>query len=1171
MKSLWSVLRGRGAAVSPAAVLALLILLSSGSALAQLSSASVNGVVRDPSGAVVPNAQVTLKNIDTSVDHTVPTNDSGAYAFTSITPGRYTIEVKASGFNPEQLSEFTLAVGQIATFDFALQVGSQSQVVTVESASAQLEVSNADLGTVIATKQVNDLPLNGRNFTQLLSLTPGVVPVSTGQNSMGGRNGGFTAPVAQGSSFTFPAINGQTNRSNFFLTDGLNNFGSFLSTYAVPPIVDAIQEFKVVSHTDGAEFGSVLGGVVNVVTKSGTNNLHGSAWEYLRNNAFDARTYFLPKSAKKAAFHQNQFGGSAGGPVFIPKLYNGQNKTFFFGAYQGFRYSQTSNALLKVPTAAQLGGDLSSSPAPIYNPYSTRPDPANPGSYTRDLFPGNRIPASLINPGMVAYAQFIFPAAGPVFDSNGDNAVDTTPLTQTQNEFTVRVDQTFGQKDSAWFRYSFINSSEVSSGGLPGLPNLHATPARNWGGSYVHVFSPSLILQGQFSRATVSDDSSTLFAKSTSTILSQAGFSPDFVSNFIAAPGKSLLPSPGIANYSGGGESVQNTPKATDSNQYAGTLTKTLGNHEIHVGGGFISNIFTSPIAYANLTFTAQETACPQTVVATNLTCGGTTKQGSAISTGDPLASFLLNVPNGANRRNVNEATRPGGVMDFFVQDSFKATPRLTLNVGLRYDYTFQPPYGTNATIGENGGIETGDVNFANGTYVLQKLPPPCSVRGRAPCIPGDGSLPAHVVLDPRGKIYHNVPTNLGPRFGFAYRFDEKTVVRGGFGIVYDNWAAISQTAQNYEGAWPDIGQLISNNPNAPSTASPTPTVTSQNPFGNGSGQFPAATPFNQVQWFADPHLKNAYSEQWNLGVQRQINTSTAVTMNYVGSGTHRVDIGGYYNTALTPGPGDVGPRSPYPYITPTFYDRSNGTANYNAFQFQLDKRYSQGLAYQVAYTWSKSINEGGDGWFGSEGGVPVDPYNPAAYGSRSVAGTDLTHVLSVNALAESPVGPGKRFSTGNKFADYALGNWQLNNIFTARSGLPYTVIISSDIANTGNVGWAGYEHANLVGKPHVGKVTPQQGFNTAAFTSPAQYTYGTAGRNSLRSSPYWNLDTSIFRQFPVWGERRFEFRAEAFNLFNNVILGAPNSDLNSGAAFGTINSTANSSRVMQLGAKFLF
>src|SRR5438445_5075702 len=327
------------------------LVFSTVTALAQLSTASLNGVVRDSTGAVVAKASVTLRNSDTGVEHNTVSNDAGTYVFSDINPGRYTLKVSAPSFSTKQVSDFVLAVNQTATIDVSLAAGAQTEVISVEATTEQLQVSTAELGTVIATKQVNDLPLNGRNFTQLLSLTPGVAPVSVAQNSMGGRGGGFGAPISVGSAFIFPAVNGQTNRSNFFLTDGLNNFGSFQSTYSVPPIVDAIQEFKVVSHTDSAQFGSVLGGVVNVVTKSGTNDYHGTAWEYVRNTAFDARNTFLPKVTP---FRQNQFGASFGGPVWIPKLYHGRNKTFFYFAYQGFRYTQDNDSLLKVPTAAQL-------------------------------------------------------------------------------------------------------------------------------------------------------------------------------------------------------------------------------------------------------------------------------------------------------------------------------------------------------------------------------------------------------------------------------------------------------------------------------------------------------------------------------------------------------------------------------------------------------------------------------------------------------------------------------------------------------------------------------------------------------------------------------------------------------------------------------------------------
>ncbi len=1186
--------RSRGSALSfcSLGLLTCLLIFSAAPAFAQLSSASLNGVVRDSTGAVIAKASVVLHNIDTTVEHVSTSNDTGSYVFTDITPGRYTLKVSAPSFSSKQVSEFILAVNQTATIDLSLAAGVPTEIVTVEASSAQLQVSTAELGTVIATKQVNDLPLNGRNFTQLLSLTPGVAPISVSQNNMGGRTGGFAAPIAEGAEFEFPAINGATNRSNFFLTDGLNNFGAFLSTYAVPPIIDAVQEFKVVSHTDSAEFGSVLGGVVNVVTKSGTDQFHGSGWEYIRNNAFDARDKFLAPGAKKPSFRQNQFGASIGGPVIIPKLYNGQNKTFFFFAYQGFRYSAPASSNILVPTAGQLGGDFSALCTTgfsagicndrdnsgnvidqIYNPFTTTTSTTTASGFTRQPFAGNIVPSSLIDSRLVGYAQSIFPAAGTLNTATNSNAIDTDPNTQHQNEYNIRIDQNFGQKDSMWFRYSRIDSTVSVPAGLPGLIKQEAIPGRDWGGSYVHVFSPSLVLQLQYARTTVSDDSTTKFTKLDSAgVDAAAAFSADFASNFAGAKGW-LIPSPGIGGFASGGEAVQNTPKATDNHQVSGTLTKIKGSHELKFGAGYISSVFSSPIFYDSLGFSAAQT---------------NDANGTA-STGFALASFLINVPDNANRRNVNEQTRPGGVFSAFVQDSWKATPHLTLNYGLRYDVTLIPPYGTDATVGQQGGIETGDINFNDGTYVIQHVPPPCSVRGAAPCIPDiagqpAGTLPAHVVIDPRGKIAHNTYTNFGPHGGFAYRVGDKTVVRGSAGVIYDNWAAVSQMAQNIEGDWPGIGQLISNNLNLPNsttaTASGVPTVTAQSPFaGSGTAGLPPATPFGSgaVQWYYDPNIKNPYSIQYNFGVQRELNSSTTVSGNYVGALNKRLNVGGYYNTALTPGPGNPQSRALFPYIEPTFYDRSVGSGNYNAFQFQLNKRYTSGLAYQVAYTYSKSIDEGSSGWFGVEGQSLTDPYN--IKGSRSVSGFDLTHVISVNAVYQIPVGQGKRFSTGNHAVDYVVGNWQVNGIFLARSGQPYTMIYSQDQANTGNVGWAGYERANLVGDPNSGSCpngfkvgSTQCAFNTGAFAVPALYTYGTTGRDQFRTAPFWNFDMSLFRQFPLWSEnRRLEFRAEAFNLFNTLIYGQPGNDLNNTANFGIVTSAANSARQLQFGAKIIF
>ena len=1190
-------LQRRGWWVGSALCLTSILMLAAAPALAQLSSASLTGVVHDATGAVVANASVVLRNVDTGIDFPTASNETGNYRFTNITPGRYTLKISAASFMTKQVSEFILAVNQTATIDVSLAPGSTTEVINVEATAEQLQASSAELGTVIATKEVNDLPLNGRNFTQLLSLTPGVSPISVSQNNMGGRIGGFAAPIAEGAAFSFPSINGATNRSNYFLTDGMNNFAAFLSTYAVPPIVDAIQEFKVVSHTDSSEFGSVLGGVVNVVTKSGTNQFHGAAWEYLRNDAFDSRGNFLPAVQKKPAFRQNQFGGSIGGPVALPGL---KQNTFFYFAYQGFRYSLPNSANTLVPTDTQLGGDFSAlctagftagvcndPTQQIYNPFTTTASGSSASGFTRQPFLNNHIPSNLIDARLVGFVQSVYPKAGPYNALTNSNAFDNDPNTQHQNEYNVKIDHTFGANDSVWFRYSRIDSTTISpNGNLPGLLKNDAIPGRNFGGNWVHIFSPTLQLQALYSYTKVSDNSVTKFkGLNAATIDQAAGFSPAFASNFSGTSGW-LIPSLGLGNgFVNGGEIIQDTPQATDNHQFSVTLTKVKGSHTFGLGANFVSSVFSSPISYDQLGFSTVET-------------NDTNGHG-----GFSLASYLLGVVDNANRRDVNEKTRPGGLFSGFFQDSWKVNTKLTVNYGVRYDLTLIPAYGTKDTFGQQGGIETGEPDYSAGVYVLQYPPPPCSVRGIAPCIPSimlnasgnavacdpatqtclpPGTLPPHVIVDPRGRISHNTYTNIGPHLGFAYRIGENTVLRGGAGVVYDNWAAVSQMSQNIEGDWPGIGQLIATSLNVPggSTApSGPPTVVAQNPFaGSGSAGIPAPTPFNSagVNWFYDPHIKNAYADQFNFGIQHQLNPTTTVTATYVGSLTHRADVGGMYNTALTPSPApNPQSRALFPYMIASFYDRSVGFADYHAFQLAVNKRFSGGLAYQVAYTYSKALDEN-DGWFGAEGKNVADPYNPRA--SLSPAGFDLPHILTVNANYELPVGPGKRFSSGNHAVDYILGNWQTNGILTIRSGQRYSVSDGEDRANTGNTGWAGYEQANLVGDPNSGSCpggarvhTVGCWFNTSAFAFPAKGTFGNIRPDGFQGQRYWNLDFSVFRQFPLWSERqRLEFRAEAFNLFNTVIFAAPGSDINS-SGFGRVTNTANSARVMQFGLKFIY
>lgn len=1108
-------------------------------AYGQLSTATINGTIRDTSGAVIAGAVVVLHSVDTNVERRTKTNTAGAYAFLNLNPGTYTLQASDKGFNTKSLAPFTLTVNQTATLDVALDVGTVGQTVEVHANAVAVQTSTAELGVVIAKKAVVDLPLNGRNFTQLLTLTPGASPVSVAQNS-----GGFlAAPIGE---FSFPAMNGQTNRSNMFLLDGINNFSSIVSTYMVPPIIDDVQEFKVESHNDQAEFGQVVGGIVNVVTKSGTNQLHGDMWEFLRNNAFDARNFFLPSVAP---FRQNQFGITAGGPVVLPKLYNGHNKTFFFLAYQGFLLRHPADHYYRVPTTANLQGDLSDIPTQIYDPFSTREDPNRPGQFIRDQFPGNRIPNSLIDPGMALYAKTVLPA--PIATDVADrNALDVTPYRQDEHDYSARIDHVQGEKNFFWFRYSGTLQNVSSSGGMQSLASRLEFRATNWGGSWVHTFGPTSILQVQIGRAYGRYDTFSNFRTSvvsnSAAFAKQIGFSDDFASNFRS--GQTYVPALNVADFFSGGENEGlQTPGETLQEQ--ANYTKIIGDHTLKFGGGVSSMTFRNLQQNPSVSFAATQTADPENLAAT----------------GSSLASFLLGVPDSAVRRNVGDTMGWGGVISGYFQDQWKATPKLTVNLGLRYDRTVIPSYGTAAA----GNQYVGDLDLLRGIYIVQHAVgslPPCSQKGFAPCIPTPtGELPPHVVLSSTNKLLHDTTLNFQPRVGLAYRLFPKTAIRAGFGVFFDNWAGVTQMARNIEGSWPSIDEQFNGNLNYPTTAAPTPTLRAEDPIA-GAGLLPPPTPFTSNNYFFDPFIKNPYSLQWNFGFETEIANATILSVNYVGSGDRRLDIGGYYNTALTPGPGDPQSRAPFPYSIPANFDRSWGRSNYNALQVTLNRQYRNGLAYLLSYTWSKSIDIGCSGWFGVEGCSIQDPHH--FNNDRGVSAFDLTHVLTLNWIYQLPIGTGKRLQTGSKILDYVLGNWQLNGILTLHSGQPYNVNISGDIANTGNL--SGYMRPNLIGDPTLSNPTPQEWFDIAAFAAPPLYTFGNFGRDVLRADWVHNVDLSVFRNFPIGESRYFALRFEAFNAFNTPNFAIPSSNMSS-TTFGKVLATANSPRQLQLSLKFVF
>jgi len=1112
------------------------------------AAAALNGTVRDASGAVVPDATVTLMNTGTGLKQVTQSNSTGNYTLVNVTPGPYIVSVSKDGFAQEKSPDFMLSVNQTATINFDLKIGSTASTVQVSAGGVEIETSTAELGTVIDTSAVNSLPLNGRNFTELLLLGPGVSPANSSGNNGGGGIGNYIGTVV------FPAVNGQNNRSNMFLLDGINNYGSIRDTYAVQPTLDDIQEFKLQSHNDEAQFGQVLGGIVNVVTKSGTNQFRGDVWEFLRNDVFDAANYFNPD---KTPLKQNQFGGAIGGPVVLPH-YNGRNKTFFYFSYEGFRNHTAANNLFLTPTPAQLGGDFSnldSQGTQLFNPYSSVPDPNSATGFDRQPFmcdgtgaalpanasgiqlagtPCNVIPTSLLNSTMVLYAKTLFPA--PINTGNPSfNGRDTTSSIIRQDQISIRGDQQIGANDRIFARYTAAWQPDSVSGGFPGLTADTQSNNYNVAVNWTHTFGPSSVLQLTFGRVSAQFNSIPSFTNAPSDFLANSGFAPAFYNHLDFG---ALIPSAFVSGYVSGGDYVG---KLHYSNiwEYRGDYSKTHGRHTFRLGASLATDGWEQPFYGSENDFDAPQTA-----------------DGNG-NGGDALASLVLGVPSYAEVDNVYSLLHGGKVIGGYFQDQWRVNDKLTINWGLRYDITVNPRQGKSS----NGSDITGNFDFSNGTYIIQNPAPACSPSQGAPCIPG-GALPTHVTIAKNGKINNDNYDNFQPRIGFAYRLTPATVMRGGYGRFFDNWSGMTENQSNYTQAWPNVAFVA-----APDNLNlGLPTGLANDPLNLGAGPIePASTPFSplNVNSYTDPDLKTGYSDQWNFGFQRELAPGATATVNYVGSRNARISTNITANAAPTPGPGDPQLRAPFPYILPMNYTKSIGGSDYNALQVSSQLRSHSGIAGTFAYTWSKTLVTGCDGLF-ADCDIQ-DPYNLER--DRGPAAHDLTHIFSASFVIPLPFGAGRRFSTSSSFVNHVIGNWQLNGIVALDSGQRYDVQTDPSIANTNNL--YGTERANLVGDPYANgtKTAP---LNVAAFVTPPPFTFGTMGRNSLRADWNKNLDLSFFRSFSLTETKRFEFRAEAFNVTNTPVFSIPDSNLQD-PNFGVVSSTANTERQLQLALKFYF
>ena len=1127
-------------------LMALLMLLGiagfiSPSVKAQQASANINGVVTDPTGAAIVNAKVELTSVSTAVVKTTSTNNDGVYVFLNIIPGGYSMRVSAPGFTTVTQPETTLEVNQTATFDFHLKVGATQNSITVNAISATVETSTSELGTVVSPKEVADLPLNGRNFTQLLTITAGVANVNSDQSAGGGGGWGGNSI----GSFSFPAVNGARNRSNAFLLDGVNDLNTMLGMYNYAPIVDDIQEFKTQGHNDLAEYGGVTGGIVSVVTKSGTNQYHGTLWEFLRNEQMDARGYF---ETSRTPLRQNQYGASGGGPIRIPKLYNGKNKSFFFAAWEGYRQRLAQETGALGPTDAERTGDFSAllalpTPVIIYDPATTVCTQG--GDCTRQPFPGNIIPTNRINP-ISALFQTIIPKSGPLV--NGFNIYEPGKSFTNQDSGTIRGDQNFGNNDQLMFRYSQFDQQDASPSDTIGQGTIHVY-GKNYVGHWTHTFSPTAFSDVYFGRNYGFTMTGTSHVGENAGFLSQLQ-TLGLPTYWLTLNNTLYAPQWAPSGYVGvDGSQLQGTGLA-DNWEFGGAFTKIIGRHTIKIGGDFQTNDMTSPIAYSGEYFGPMQTAG----------LGGTI-QGTG---GDAWASMLVGDPREAAYRNIHEVTTGGRTEGMFIQDQWKATSRLSVNVGYRHDIVLTPIYGS----GNGGNYYTGNANPLTGQYELNALPPNCSATQGAPCIPtgtytssstpAPGGLPANAYVDPASnhRVVQNSLADWAGRLGLAYRLNDKTALRAGYGRFYDAWATVIQLAQNFGGNWPAVSTI--DNPGL-NTGVQTASANDPLNLGTTGGIVYPSNDFSSVsQWMVDPRFRSPYMDQWNVGIQRELPGNAVLDANYVGSVGRHLDWGPQENLP-TPGPGTVQTRRPYPYMLQQWFDQSVGNSRYNALQITVNKRVSHGVTYLVAYTLSRSLEDGC-----GLGAVchSSNPYNRSVdYG---ISDTNQTNVLSAAFTAQSPFK-----SDSNKALSVVAGGWSLNGILQLSSGLPYTVITSGDPENIGSVS---EERVNVTGNPNrgTGIHTSTQWFNTSAFSLPAPYTYGNEKVNTLNSNWRRNLDLSLFRQFHLGlGEKRyFEFRAETFNIFNNVVFNVPNTDI-SGTNFGAVTSQLNSPRQLQMGLKF--
>ncbi|MGC9197819.1 MAG: TonB-dependent receptor domain-containing protein [Acidobacteriaceae bacterium] len=1149
------------------AILGLFWMLAPGVSSAQNVNATLQGIATDSTGAVIVGAKVTALNTSTGVTTSTVTNKDGRFALPDLSPGGpYTISAAASGFKTDERTGITLAINQTSSINFHLTVGSSSQTVEVHGDLKQLQTTTSSMGQVITNRTVVDLPLNQRNIYSLLYLEPGVT------GSVGFQYNSFNL-----------SVDGGRPGSTLVLIDGIP-----ASTPTIVPItslgafpsVDAVQEFKVMLTSYPAQFGRTGSGIVDVILKSGTNQFHGSAYEFARDSVMDANTYFNNRTGTPLpSFTRSQFGTSLTGPVIIPKLYNGKDKTFFLFSYEGLRQGSEYEETDTVPTTLEREGNFSQlldpagQPVIIYDPTTTVPNPSGPG-YIRSPFPNDIIPQQDINPVAAAVMKY-YPLPnqpGTITGANNFYAAATSHM--NIDTYDAKVDEHFNDNNQMFVRYSgrrvnqprvdvFPKADQIAEGNITQIESSNSAAI-----DYTHTWGPSFITEVPigYSRTFVGN------------IPLSVGFNPSTelgMPNYIAQDADVLL-FPGFypSGYYGLGDAGSGSDAVIGLNVYSLGVdnTKIIGSQVIKFGFvNYILQVNTNqsydPTGEYN--FNQQLTQGPDPNVATP-------------NAGNSIATMLLGVGNGAQQKHQADAATTSRYFGAYIQDDWTVTNNLTLNLGLRYDLDIPRTERFNR-------METFDPTI------------PSPLAAEVPGLTG-GTVFVGTSGNARRQFTPRY-LDFSPRFGVDWKIDANTVAHGAYGIYYNPSYRSAAGQVGGEGFGSSTAYVGSPN-------GLTPSVYISNPFPNGIN-FPVGSSLGLLTGIGTSFLNpitgdniDPYTENWDVSIQRQLGPSIMVEAAYVGShGVHltkgastdwnadqlttatltlgtqlQQSVPNPFYGIITNGP-ESQPTIPLSYLKApfpqfpqvTYSYLTGGYEDYNSFQLKMEKRFSSGLTALLSYTGQKQI----DDWSGIQnvgnitGGIQ-NVYN--GLGERAVSSNNISREFVGNFVYSLPIGRGRRFgSTWNRGLDAAFGNWQINGIVYEQNGYPLSI-------NTQNTSDSGSEvlRPNLTGTSPVlhGPIISRlkEYFNTAAFSQPAPFTFGDTPRtlSNVRAPGYHDVDFSLFKTLPITRRVNAEFRFEAFNLLNQVQFGYPNTFLSS-EQFGVINSQANSPRQIQLAVKVLW